>query len=198
VVVCFLLLGCSALDTLEERKMVEYRWNQVHACSPMFEIPCTFPSWLEDEDKEQVLDALDCYWLAMLELIPESRDFDVSMYTVHIHDNLGAFWVDEAKCWVHGWAIGHHIQIAWSWKMVNGMPNGIAEKNPFDALCHEWLHSIVDQVFGWEDVSHMYFPFFQPLLDMIALGAPVVHLSELSKTKCHLYRYVHLRYRYIE
>lgn len=195
---CLVFLGCCATDTLEDRKMAEFRWDEIHARSPMFEIPCTFPSWLEEEDKEKVLDALDGYWMLMLELIPESSMVDVTTYVIHIHDNLGCFWVDDPGTWCHGWQIGHHIQISWSWDMLNRFPNGIASKNPFAALAHEWLHIIVDMYYGWEDVSHMYFPFYASQLAMIAEEAPTILLSDLSKIKCHLYRYVPAEYGYIK
>lgn len=168
----------------------EWRWEQVDARTVMWEIPVTFPCWLEDEDKEKVLLAIDQYWSLALEMIPEMRELDVTLYTIHIHDNLGAFWVPEAKTWCFGWTIGHHIQIAWSWEMLNGLPHGIATQNPFGALIHEYLHIILDQVYGWEDPGHMFFPFFKPQMDMIAEAAPTIHLSELSKIRCHLYRYI--------
>jgi len=168
----------------------EWRWEEVDARTLMWDIPVTFPSWLEKEDEEKVLLTIDMYWQLIMEVIPEASQIDMTTYTIHIHDNIGAFWVPSARCWCKGWQCGHHIQIAWGWKMENGIPHGIAVHDPFDALAHEILHILVDMVYGFEDPGHMFFPLYDAQLQMISAMAPDLKLSELSIVKAKLYRYI--------
>jgi len=172
----------------------EFDWDETPYYTEKYDIPVTMPCWLAGEDISKVLHAVDQYWHAMVMFFEWAERIDPGDYTIHIHDNPGAFWAGGALrgCWCHGWSIGHHIVLAWSWTYDEaGLPSGLAQQNPLDALSHEWMHVIVDSEFFWEDIAHQRYPAFQMILDEIGANfSPTIQLSEESIQGAREFRYV--------
>jgi hypothetical protein len=139
------------------------------------------------------LDAVDRYWDLMEDNFPSAKEIDPGEYTIHIHDNPGAFWVGthDRGCWCHGWCIGHHIVIAWAWTYdLQGRPNGLADKDPLMPLPHEWLHVVFSWERFWGDPGHIFFQECQETLDVISTLSPTVFLSEESILAAREFRYI--------
>jgi len=191
-----LSVGCVFTREWESRFAREFRLSEIHAYTPRHKIPVRFPSWMDDKDKPNVLDAVDAYCDLVCELDPWARDnFPFREHTVWIHDKVGAFVVGEhpeKALWAKGWAIGAVCVVSWTFEMDSiGRPVGVGEEDPLPALVHEWYHHIFDMRYGWADPGHsVHFPFSSLVLLKCRLNAPRVVLSVKSMLAALRYRYV--------
>jgi len=189
-----LAVSCAAVDNWELRQAAEFDWNESPYYTHRYDIPVCMPCWLDGEDIDPVLEAVDIYWNLMLEFFENAKFIDPSKITIHIHDNPGVFWLgnEPRGMWCHGWSIGHHLALSWSWQYDDqDRPQGIANADPFNALPHEWLHFVFDYMRFWEDTGHMFYDeVFEKALSDLSIFAPKIELSADSIRAAREYRYV--------
>lgn len=193
------LIGCVASYTTDTQFHNEFDWDRPITLTPVMKIPVSFPSWLADEDKPTVLEAIDTYAIDLMDSDEwVHKYFDFRRYTVWIHDSLGGFVAGSASnpVWASGWALGDKLIVSWGYETDQmDRPIGLAIRNILPALTHEWYHVILNERYGYADAGHfVYFPTPEVRMGIItpmirALQRDPIKLSEKTTTACKKFRY---------